>query len=139
MRTLVALALFIGFQFHSHAQEITAFGKGDVNFSMAHSNLVSVQQICPQIPGRINCQAFGSMAKIMVTMNGCLDKFGGYFSRFEVINGKGYLFFSAINIYNQESDDIRCLRAPTKLVSVSIPYEGEIELVPLEFKGTGEF
>lgn len=115
---------------------MTPFGKGDVNFSMAQSDLVSIQELCPKVPGGINCQAFGSIAKIMVTMNGCLDKFGGHFSRFEVIDGKGYLFFAAVNIYNKESDNIRCLRSPTKLISISIPYEGEIELLPLIFKGT---
>jgi len=139
MRIFLALFILVGFQLHAQGQDITPFGKGDVNFSMASSDLVSVQQICPTIPGRINCQAFGSIAKVMVTMNACLDKFGGYFSRFEVINGKGYLFFAAVNIYNKESDNIRCLRAPTKLVSISIPHEGQVELVPLDFKGTRDF
>lgn len=138
MRLLLALLVLIGFQLSSMAQEITPVGKGDVNFSMAQSELVSVQQICPQIPGRINCQAIGSVIKVMVTMNGCLDKFGGHFSRFEVINGKGYLFFSAVNIYNKDSDRIRCLRAPTRLISISVPYEGPVELLSLDFKGTGD-
>lgn len=138
MRILLALFILIGFQLQARA-DITPFGKGDVNFSMASSDLVSVQQICPTIPGRINCQAFGSMAKVMVTMNGCLDKFGGHFSRFEVIDGRGYLFFAAVNIYNKESDNIRCLRAPTKLVSILIPHEGPVELVSLDFKGTSDF
>ena len=138
MRILLALFVLIGFQLNANAQEITPVGRGDVNFSMASSDLVSVQQICPKIPGRISCQAIGSVIRVMVTMNGCLDKFGGYFSRFEVINGKGYLFFSAVNIYNKDSDSIRCLRAPIKLVSISVPYEGPVELLPLDFKGTGD-
>lgn len=119
-----------------HAQEVTVVEKGDLHFSKAQSELISVTPICPNLPGRISCRAIGSVIKIRVTLNACLDRLGGHFSRFEVNNGKGILYFGAINIFNESSTSVRCVRLPTEMVTVSIPFDGDIELVPLEFKGT---
>lgn len=127
--------MFLAFTNVAFAQDITSFEKGDLHFSKAQSELISVNKICPTQPDRISCRAFGSIAKVRVTLNACLDRFGGHFSRFEVIDGKGVLFFGAINIFNQSSTTARCVRAPTEIISINVPFEGEIELAPLNFRG----
>ncbi|MCM2351247.1 MAG: hypothetical protein NDI69_14595 [Bacteriovoracaceae bacterium] len=127
--------MFLAFSNVAFTQDITSFEKGDLHFSKAHSELISVNQICPPRPDRISCRAFGSIAKVRVTLNACLDRFGGHFSRFEVIDGKGVLFFGAINIFNQSSTTARCVRAPTEIITINVPFEGEIELAPLNFRG----
>lgn len=134
MRTFLILMILICLQV-AHAQEVTAFEKGDLHFSEAKSELISVQEICPDQPDRITCRAFGSIAKVRVTLNACLDRFGGHFSRFEIVDGRGILYFGAINIFNQSSTTARCVRAPTELITLNLPFEGNVELVPLNFKG----
>jgi hypothetical protein len=77
----------------------------------------------------------GSELTVKLNLNGCLDPLGGYFSQFEVVAGHGVLFFGAINIFNSHSRYARCLRAPSESVNIQFPYEGEIELVYLDYTG----
>lgn len=135
MKTFLVLLALVCMQQTAFADGVTALKKDDLSISQADAKIVSVKKICPASPGGISCMAFGSRVIVKVTLNGCLDRFGGYFSRFETINGKGYLFFSAINIFNKASTVARCVRAPSQNVEIHVPYEGQIELVELEYMG----
>lgn len=119
------------------AEGVTALANGDISIYEASSTLTSVQKICgAATPGGMTCMAYGSIATVKVTLSGCADRFAGHFSRFEVVNGKGYLFFGALSIYNKASNHIRCVQAPTQMVQVQIPFEGAVQLVPMEYTGT---
>ncbi len=136
MKTFLVLLAFICMQQTASANGVTPLKKDDLSISAASAKIVNVSKICPAYSGRPSCTAIGSRISIRVTLNGCLDRFGGYFSRFEEIDGKGYLFFSAINIFNKGSTVARCVAAPTETVTIMTPFEGEIELVKLDYMGS---
>jgi hypothetical protein len=133
MKTFLTLLALVSF--NAFAQESTQLKDGDVSFSKAHAEIISVRLMCPKNPGGFSCMAIGSIIKVKVTLNGCLDTFGGYFSKFNVVNGKGVLSFGAINIANEDSMRVRCIAAPTKVVTITTSYQGKIQLESLEFRG----
>ena len=134
MKALLTLLALIFVQQVS-AQEMTSLKDGDLNLSQASAKITSIREICPKIPGRWTCMAYGSVVKVEASLHGCLDRLGGYFSKFEVIDGRGILYFGAINIFNKASMTARCVKIPTQTVSVTVPFEGEIELVNMDFTG----
>lgn len=134
MKTLFAILSLISLQ-TAFAQDVTELVKGDLAISQAEASIVSVKDICPSNRGGMTCLAYGSIVQINVGLNGCLDTYGGHFSKFEVVDGKGIIYFSAINIENVASKTARCLVRPFKTVQLSIPFEGQIELVNTDFTG----
>ena len=118
------------------AQDSTVLQKGDANLSQAIGTISSVRPICPQVPGRMHCMAVGSVVTVKVALHGCLDNLGGYFSKSEFIDGKGVIYFGAINIFNKASMTARCVSQPFKLVELHVPFEGEIEIVNMDFTGS---
>jgi len=80
--------------------------------------------------------AYGTKVSFKITLNGCLDNFGGYFTNFEIIEGRGILYIGAINITNQASYTARCVRMPTKKASVVLPFHGDIQIVNVNYSGT---
>lgn len=135
MKAFLILLAFIYMQSVS-AGGVTPLDKKDVSLSQAEGKLTSVKEICPKVPGRMTCMAYGSTATVKVHLKGCLDRLGGYFSHFELINGKGVLYFGAINVFNSASRSARCIQAPHETVSIHLPYEGKVELVNVEYTGT---
>lgn len=118
------------------ASDVTVLQKGDMNLSQATGTITKVREICPAIPGRMRCMAYGSVVTVKIALNGCLDNLGGTFSKFEQIDGKGVLYFGAINIFNKASMTARCVAQPFKTVDLHVPFEGEIELVNMDFTGS---
>lgn len=118
------------------ASDITKLQKGDTHLSQAFGKITNVREMCPSVPGRMRCMAIGSVVTIKVGLNGCLDNFGGYFSKFEHIDGKGVIYFSAINIFNKASMTARCVAQPFRTVELHVPFEGEIEIVNMDFTGS---
>lgn len=124
------------------SQSVSATGmvpikKGDMNLSQAKGEIISIRQICPVVPGRATCMAIGSVIDVEVKLKGCMDRLGGHFTKFQVVDGKGVLYFGAVNINNEVSRRAMCVKAPAELISVQVPFEGEIELVNLNYIGTG--
>ncbi|WP_408095883.1 hypothetical protein ACJVC5_12640 [Peredibacter sp. HCB2-198] len=113
--------------------------KGDLSISQAKGEILSVKEICPRIPGRVTCMAIGSVVEVEVALQGCMDRLGGYFTHFEVVDGKGKLYLSAVNISNEVSRRVMCVKAPTENITVHVPFEGEIELVNMKFSGNSLF
>jgi hypothetical protein len=111
----------------------TLIQKNDTRLSQAKGKITAVSPICPKIPGRVTCMAYGSNVTLKVALNGCLDRLGGHFTKFEVINNTGVLFFSAINLTHKQSMMTRCVEAPFEMIKVSVPFEGEIELINLDY------
>jgi hypothetical protein len=134
MKMLLLLSLSI-FSLCSFAEQFTLIGKGDASISKAESRMKSVKKIC--VYGE-DCAAFGSNVKIEVFLKGCVDRFGGYFSTFKIMNGRGVLSFGAINIFNTASLVTDCVQANTKEISIYVPYEGEIVLEDLNYTGQME-
>lgn len=133
MRTLITL--FALFSVQAFAQTGTNLEKGDLGLSAAHGEITSVREICPRNPGRISCMAIGSIIKVKINLNGCLDRVGGYSSKLDVVDGKGVLYFSAINIDTKASQTALCIQQASKTVEIYTHFEGEIELVNLDFVG----
>lgn len=117
------------------AQGITDLKSGDVHLSQAFAQIIDVKKICEPNEYGAMCRVYGSVVKIKVTMSGCIDRLGGTFSSFTEVNGKGILSFGAINIANKASQVTRCVQAPSEIVSVSVPFEGEIQLMHTAFQG----
>lgn len=134
MKALMSLIALLFVQQVS-ANDITALKSGDLSLSQAFGEIISVSKICPAYPGRVTCMAYGSVVKVKVNLSGCLDHMGGYFTKFEQIDNKGVLYFGAINIFNKASMVARCVRPPSETVSITIPFEGEIELMNLDYTG----
>lgn len=133
MKALITLlALFSATAF---AETGTNLVKGDLSLSAAKGTIVSVSEICPYNPNGFSCMAVGSKVVINVGLHGCLDRLGGYSSKLEVVDGKGVLYFSALNIHNEKSQRVRCLKQPSETVTIHTSFEGEIELVNLDFVG----
>jgi hypothetical protein len=118
------------------ANDITELKKGDTHLSQAIAKITNVREMCPSVPGRMRCMAVGSIVTVKVMLNGCLDNFGGYFSKTEMIDGKAVIYFGAINIFNKASMTARCVAQPFKLVELHVPFEGEFELVNMDFTGS---
>lgn len=133
-KIIIPLVLFFASQ--AFADGVTELKDGDLRLSQAHAKITEVRELCPSNTGGIRCMALGSIVTVKVTMNGCLDHFGGHLSRFEVINNKGVLFFSSVNIFNEASMVTRCVEAPIKTVEIHIPFNGEVSLVNMEYMGT---
>lgn len=135
MKALITLIAMICM--HSAlATDITELKKGDSHLSAATAKITKVREMCPSIPGRMRCMAIGSVVTVKVMLNGCLDNFGGYFSKFEHIDGKGVIYFGGINIFNKASMTARCVAQPFKLVELHVPFEGQIELVNMDYTGS---
>lgn len=135
MKALFTLVCLLGLS-SAFAQYTTDLNSGDLSLSQASAEIVKTSLICPVTEGGIRCMAYGSNVSVKITMNGCVDRLGGYFSKFEEVNGKGVLHFGAINIFNKTSMLARCIKMPSEIVTVSVPFEGEIELVEMPFTGT---
>lgn len=133
MKTLFVLLTFLFVQ--TVSANTTALKSGDLSLSQAEAELISVKEICPKVPGRMSCMAIGSIATVKIKLNGCLDRLGGYFTNFEVVDGKGILSVGAINIFNKASMTARCVARPTKTVKIRLGYEGDIELVNVDYTG----
>lgn len=133
MKTLFVLLTFLFVQ--TVSANATALKSGDLSLSQAEAELISVKEICPKIPGRGTCMAYGSVVTVKIKLNGCLDRLGGYFTNFEVVDGKGVLSIGAINIFNKASMTARCVARPTKTVKVRVGFEGDIELVNVDYTG----
>jgi hypothetical protein len=135
MKALITLLAMICMH-SAMASDVTELKKGDMNLSQAFGTITNVREICPAIPGRMRCMAIGSVVTIKVNLHGCLDSLGGTFSKFEHIDGKGVIYFGALNIFNKASMTARCVAQPFKTVELHVPFEGEIELVNMDFTGT---
>lgn len=135
MKTLLVIMTFFISQ-SLYADRIAPIKKGDLSLSQAKGEIVSVREICPAIPGRVTCAAIGSIVDIEISLQGCVDRLGGYFTNFKVIDGKGVIFLGAVNISNEVSRRAMCVKAPTEMIKVQVPFEGEIELVNLNYTGT---
>lgn len=79
--------------------------------------------------------AIGSTITISVGFNGCLDRLAGYSSKVEVVDGKGIIYFSALAIETEASQHVRCFRQASTQVQIHSDFEGEFELVNLDFQG----
>ena len=134
MKTLILLISLIASQSIYAAR--VPIQKGDLNLSQAEGQIISVKEICPTVPGRATCMAIGSVVEVEIALQGCMDRLGGYFTHFEVVDGKGKLFLSAVNISNEVSRRVMCVKAPTEHITIQIPFEGEIELVNTKFNGS---
>lgn len=137
MKALLLIVSLISFS-SVFAQSSTDIKNGDLSLSQAASAVITnITPICPADPnGGPTCMAYGSVVTVKVTLNGCVDRLGGYFSHFEMIEGRATLKFGAVNIFNKTSMVARCIKIPTHFVKVNIPYEGEVQLVELPFTGT---
>lgn len=136
MKTLLTLIAFVCMTSQAFAQDgTTDLKSGDMNLSKADAKIVAVREICPRVPGRMTCMAIGSVVTVEVTLNGCLDRLGGHFAKFDFANNKGTLHFGAINIFNKASMTARCVKIPTKRIELHVPFEGEIELVDMDYTG----
>lgn len=133
MKTLIVLLTFLIAQ--SVFANSTELKSGDLSLSQAEAEMVSAKEICPKVPGRMSCMAYGSVVTVKIKLNGCLDRLGGYFTNFEVIDGKGILSVGSINVFNKASMTARCVARPFKTVKVQVPFEGEIEVVNSEYTG----
>lgn len=135
MKTLLTLIAFVCLTSEAFSQDQTNLQTGDMNLSKAEAKIVSIREICPRIPGRMTCMAIGSVVTVEVTLNGCLDRLGGHFAKFDFVNNKGILHFGAINIFNKASMTARCVKIPTKRIDLHVPFEGDIELVDMDYTG----
>lgn len=134
MKVLFALVCFLSLG-SAFAQHSTALKEGDLHLSGAKAEIKKIEVLCPALEGGMSCMAIGSILTIKVRLVGCADHMGGYFSKFEKVDGKGILYFSAINVFNKASTYTRCAQAPTATVKITVPFEGEIALVELPFEG----
>lgn len=134
MKTLITLIALVCAQ-PSFAQEGTKLVKGDLMLTAATAEIISVKEVCPRVPGQMSCMAIGSVITLKVSLDGCLDRLGGYSSKFEIVDGRVVLYFGGINISNKDSMKAFCLQAPTEIVKIYTTFEGNIELVNLDFNG----
>ena len=134
MKNLLSLVLLCSVS-QAIAGDYTKIQAGDLAIGSASATLLSVKPLCGHVPGQVSCMAYGSIVKIEVGLQGCLDSLGGYHSAFRMKNGKGVLSFGALNISNRKSMTTRCYRQATVEVDVMVPFEGDIELEILDFTG----
>jgi hypothetical protein len=135
MKMFLTLIALVSLQ-TAFAQEVTELKRGDLSLSGASAKITSVKPLCPSVPGQVSCAAVGSMVKVKVSLGGCLDTLGGYFSSFKIVNGKGVLSFGAINIANEGSRVARCYTAPIAIVTIYVPFEGKtVVLEQMDFRG----
>jgi hypothetical protein len=120
----------------AYAEGVTPISSGDISLSEASSRIISVTSTCPKSNQNMNCFTMGAMVSIQVTLGGCLDRLGGHFSSFEVVDGKGVLHFGAINIFNKASRTARCIVQNSEIVNIYVPFEGEIELKEMNYDGS---
>lgn len=137
MKSVLVLVAFF-FVYSAQATEVTKLQKGDLGFYPTNAKIISSSELCPRVPGRVSCQAIGSIVKIKVPLQGCLDRVGGYYAHFEAAAGRGYIFFGAVGISNEASRRVRCVAAPTETITVTIPFEGKVELVNMDFSTTAQ-
>lgn len=134
MKTIFTVIALLSLQ-TVFAQDFTVVRKGDENLSQATAKIISVKPICPKKTGQLSCMTVGSNITVQVGLNGCVDGFGGYFSRLDFVNGKTILYFGAINLGNRGSLTSRCVQQSVQNITIYTPFEGEVELVDLDFTG----
>lgn len=116
----ILFSLLTAFLIQNSYAQTTTLKQGDLGLSGIPGTLISVE---------------GKIAKIKVTMTGCMDRLGGYFSKYEVVDGIDTLYFSAINIFNVASTYSRCSKMPSKVISIDLPQEGDVRLVNFDYSG----
>jgi hypothetical protein len=134
MKTIFTLLALLSLQ-TVFAQDFTQIKTNEVNLSAAPARIVSVSPLCPHKTGQVSCMVVGSKVEVEVGLNSCVDGFGGYFSKFDYVDGKAILYFGAINLGNKQSSTVRCIQQATHIVSIYTPFEGEVELVNMDFAG----
>ncbi|MFZ4715356.1 MAG: hypothetical protein ACOYL6_16655 [Bacteriovoracaceae bacterium] len=135
MKLFITLVTLIAVH-NAFAMGFTPIEKNDLSITNAHAEIVSIQPLCPASPSGIKCMAYGSNVTIKVTLNGCVDRLGGYNFHFEDNHTEGVLYFGALNLRNKMSEITKCFEAPVKIISLVVPFEGKIELKALTFTGT---
>jgi hypothetical protein len=139
MKKLLTLIVFITIAQAHAIHDMTKIERGDMGLHAADGKIIKVTPLCPTpAPGEVTCMAYGSKVKVKVKLNGCLDRFAGHFSRFEIINGKGILYFGALNMFNKASMAAFCHEMPSHTLTLSVPFEGQIELINMDFTGSTE-
>jgi hypothetical protein len=135
MKMFLTLIAFVSMT-HAFAQaEYTAIKEGDISLSGVAGEIVSVKKICPRTGSGISCMAYGSTVKVKVTTGSCINTFGGYFSSFKVVDGKGVLSFGALVINNEAATRVRCYAISNKIIDIFIPFEGKVTLENMEYQG----
>lgn len=136
MKVLFLVLTMITFSQTSLAVGHTPFERGDGALSEAHGRIIQIRPACPKTPGRPSCMAIGSVVTIEITLKGCLDRLGGYFTSLSTIGPRNILNLAAINIHNEGSTRAYCVKLPTEIVEVHVPLNGRIELMNSEFIGS---
>lgn len=117
------------------ASERSFIEAGDKALGRAHVEIVDQSPICPRTPGLISCLAYGSKLQLKVTLNGCLDRLGPVFHHVEIKKHKAIVFIAAVNIHTEDSEVTKCIAAPMEFKTITVPFEGRIELRNMAIDG----
>lgn len=99
--------------------------KDKINF-VQNIEVVKVESLCPE--GMV-CVTDGTVVTLRLTLNGCLDTLGpvSYLSNED--NSNLNLFVSAVNIIDEDSARVMCIRMPTVTKKISLINQfGEVRL-----------
>ena len=108
---------------------------GDKALGRGHVQVIDQSPICPRTPGLIGCMAYGSKLQLKITLNGCLDRLGPVFHHIEIKKHKAIVFVAAVNIHTEESETTQCITAPTEFKTITVPFEGRIEIRNMAVEG----
>ena len=133
MKTLFAVLVLVLAQ-AVFASDV-ALEKGDLRIYSAEAKVVSSKLICPLGNGGMRCMAYGMNVEVEVKMRGCVDRMIGHVANFLFVDGRPVLQFRAMGVFNEMSMRARCVKMPTETITVSIPFEGEVDFEQMEFVG----
>lgn len=131
---LVITAMF-ALTTNAHAYERVIIDGGDKALGRAHVEIIDQSPLCKRAPGLVACMAYGSKIQLKITLNGCLDRLGPVFHHVEVKKHKAILYVAAVNIHTAESEVTKCVAAPTEFKTITIPYEGRLEVRNMAVEG----
>jgi hypothetical protein len=132
---IILITTFLTLTSNVNAYERIQIEGGDKALDRAHVEMIDQSAVCPRGAGLVSCMAYGSKIQLKITLNGCLDRLGPVFHHVEVKKHKAILYVAAVNIHTQESEVTRCVAAPTEFRTITIPYEGRLEVRNMAVNG----
>ena len=88
---------------------------------ISRGHVVEVEEFSPECPKNALCSfSLVTKVKVLVELNGCLDRLGpvAFRTKYNDNTGKLDIYISAINIHNDESKSVMCFVIPTKTFEV---------------------
>jgi hypothetical protein len=95
--------------------------------------VIKIAPVCPKTgPGQLTCTGYGTLITIEAPLNGCLDEL--YYFNYDsfIYNDSLHIQIDAKANFNKDSLTALCIKIPTIIKTILVPYIGFKKAVKIE-------